>query len=81
VLPAGTVVTLTATAAPGSVFTGFSGGCRSSSTSCTLTLEASRVVTATFASAAEPVADSPVSLAIDAAGDPLVPSVRMNDER
>jgi hypothetical protein len=63
------------------VFTGFSGGCRSSSTSCTLTLEASRVVTATFASAAEPVADSPVSLAIDAAGDPLVPSVRMNDER
>ena len=44
----GTVVTLSATAAPGSTFAGFSGaGCSSAST-CALTLEADTAVTATF---------------------------------
>ena len=57
-LEAGTVVTLTAIPEPGSVFAGFSGGCRSSSTTCTLTLSASRSVTATFDTAPEEIAIS-----------------------
>lgn len=43
---AGTVVTLTAAPAAGSVFSGFSGDC--TGTSCTLTVAAARSVTATF---------------------------------
>ena len=46
---AGTVVTLTATPAPGSTFVGWSGNC--SGTSCTLTMNGNKSVTAIFAGA------------------------------
>jgi hypothetical protein len=44
----GTSVTLTATAAPGSSFTGWSGDCSGSTASCTVSMSDSRAVTATF---------------------------------
>jgi len=44
----GTVVTLTATAADGSAFTGWSGGCSGTGASCTVTMNADLAVTATF---------------------------------
>ncbi len=46
----GTVVTLTATAAPGFVFTGWSGGCTGTSKTCQLSMTSPRTATATFAS-------------------------------
>jgi M6 family metalloprotease-like protein len=45
----GDVVTLTAVASPGSVFTGWSGGCSGTGT-CVVTLSANAAVTATFSS-------------------------------
>ena len=45
---AGTGVTLTATPQGGSTFAGWGGACTGSSTTCTLTMNASRSVTATF---------------------------------
>jgi len=45
---AGTGVTLTATPQGGSTFAGWSGACTGSSTTCTLTMNASKSVTATF---------------------------------
>lgn len=45
--PTGTVVTLTATANPGSIFAGWSGAC-SGTGSCVLTMNADKAVTATF---------------------------------
>jgi hypothetical protein len=50
-LPAGTVITLTATPASGSTFAGWSGGCAGTS-SCTLATNVSTTVTATFTKAA-----------------------------
>ena len=47
----GTEVTLTATPAPGSVFTGWSGGCQGTA-GCTVKVDAARNLTATFARAA-----------------------------
>ena len=47
----GTTVTLTATQAPGSTFTGWSGGGCSGTGPCTLTLTADTTVTASFANA------------------------------
>lgn len=44
----GTVVTLTATAALSSTFTGWQGACTGSDPSCTLTMTAAQAVTATF---------------------------------
>jgi len=44
----GTVVTLTAVPAVGSTFTGWSGACVGGSPTCTLTMDASKNVTATF---------------------------------
>jgi phospholipase C len=50
----GTVVTLTATAAAGSSFVGWAGGCSGTDTACTVTLSASKQVTATFDNAQAP---------------------------
>jgi chitodextrinase len=53
----GTSVTLTATAASGSAFTGWSGACTGTST-CTVTMSAAKSVTATFGVAADTVPPS-----------------------
>jgi phospholipase C len=44
----GTAVTLTAAAAEGSIFVGWAGGCTGTNATCTVTLNASEQVTATF---------------------------------
>jgi peptidoglycan/xylan/chitin deacetylase (PgdA/CDA1 family) len=44
----GTMITLTAVAATGSTFTGWSGACSGASTTCTVSLDVARTVTATF---------------------------------
>lgn len=46
--PQETAVTLTATAATGSTFTGWSGDCAGTSTTCTVSMAQARTVTATF---------------------------------
>jgi uncharacterized repeat protein (TIGR02543 family) len=46
--PHGTEVTLTASAAPGSIFTGWTGACEGSGTTCTVTATEALSVTATF---------------------------------
>lgn len=46
--PSGSVVTLTETAAPKSLFAGWTGGCSGAGSSCTLTLSSNEQVTATF---------------------------------
>jgi phospholipase C len=51
----GTVVTLTATAATGSSFVGWAGGCSGTDATCTVTLAASEQVTATFDNAEAPL--------------------------
>ncbi len=48
--PSGTLITLTATPATGSTFTGWSGECSGTST-CTVTMNADKTVTATFTAA------------------------------
>jgi uncharacterized repeat protein (TIGR01451 family) len=50
--PEGQVVTLTASAASGSTFAGWSGDCSGASSSCALTMNAAKSVTATFNSTA-----------------------------
>jgi hypothetical protein len=47
-LASGTIVTLTASAASGSAFGGWSGGCTGTAATCTVTLSAALQVTATF---------------------------------
>jgi uncharacterized repeat protein (TIGR02543 family) len=51
-LASSTAVTLTAMPATGSTFTGWSGACSGTSTSCTLTMDAAKSVTANFNSTA-----------------------------
>ena len=51
----GTVVTLTATAEPGSYFSGWSGACNGTQPTCQLTMNAARRVTATFGTGAGPL--------------------------
>ena len=46
----GTVVTLTAVASSGTVFTGWSGACEGTSTTCQVTMSSSKTVTASFIS-------------------------------
>jgi len=58
----GTVVTLTAAAATGSIFAGWSGAC-SGTQSCTVTLSANQTVTATFTTQSSPTYTLMVSLA------------------
>ena len=48
---AGTVVTLTATPSTGSTFSGWAGACSGTSTSCTVTMNGTKSVTATFSPA------------------------------
>lgn len=48
----GDVVTLTASAAPGSTFAGWGGACTGTAATCTVTMSAARTVTATFNTAA-----------------------------
>ena len=45
----GTVVSLTASAATGSTFTGWSGGCTGTASTCSVSMTAAKTVTATFA--------------------------------
>jgi YVTN family beta-propeller protein len=49
--PAGTVVTLTATQAAGSTFSGWSGACTNAAGTCSVTMSASQSATATFTAA------------------------------
>ncbi|MFN2590153.1 MAG: hypothetical protein ABR518_05240 [Actinomycetota bacterium] len=42
-------MTLTATAASGSTFTGWSGACSGTAATCTVTMDAAKTATATFA--------------------------------
>jgi uncharacterized repeat protein (TIGR02543 family) len=51
-------VTLTATAAVASLFTGWSGACTGTGATCTVTMDAAKNVTATFAPMAVPAAPS-----------------------
>ncbi|PTL59657.1 InlB B-repeat-containing protein [Paraconexibacter algicola] len=57
---AGSTATLTATAAPDSVFTGWTGACTGTG-ACTVTLDQARTVTATFTRAVVTPAGTPVS--------------------
>ena len=52
---AGTVVTLTASPATSSTFTGWSGGCSGTSPTCTVTMNSNTSVTATFALQSDPI--------------------------
>lgn len=66
---AGTRVTLTAAAASGSVFRGWSGGGCSGTSTCTLTMDAARKVTALF------VAQHLLTVATDGSGTGVVTSI------
>ena len=52
---AGTAVTLTAQAASGSVFSGWSGACTGTAPACTVTMDDARLVTASFTLASQPL--------------------------
>lgn len=64
----GTNVTLTATAASGSTFTGWGGPCSGTASTCSVTLDAAKSVTATFTGTPGPVPVTPpkLDLKIDA---------------
>lgn len=62
----GASVTLTAAPSPGSLFTGWSGGCTGTSATCTLIMTADKNVTATFATA--PPGREPLTVAVTGAG-------------
>jgi hypothetical protein len=63
--PGGTSITLTAVADPGSTFSGFTGGCSSSSASCTFTLAADASVNAAFALNDFSISASPQSISLE----------------
>jgi uncharacterized repeat protein (TIGR01451 family) len=60
--PSGTTVTLTATRATGSRFTGWSGDCAGTATTCQLTMTADRLAVATFAKVVRCVVPKTVGL-------------------
>jgi hypothetical protein len=64
--PTGTMVTLTATPATGSAFSGWSGGGCSGTGTCTVTLASDQAVTATFAASPHTLSSPPPSLTITA---------------
>ncbi|MFM7532523.1 MAG: InlB B-repeat-containing protein [Rubrivivax sp.] len=68
----GTAVTLTASAATGSTFTGWSGGCTGTAATCTVTMSAAQTVTANFGLATTPPASNTLTVnsarAVTAAG-------------
>lgn len=69
----GTGVTLVATPAAGQTFSGWTGACSGSSTTCTLTMSEARSATATFASAPPNAGwGAPLLLSADAAGSAKV---------
>lgn len=63
---AGTTITLTAVPDQGQAFTGWSGDCSGTSTTCTVTLSAARVTTARFSAASAPQAQAPVAPPVSA---------------
>lgn len=77
---ASTLVNLTASADAGSLFTGWSGACSGSSNSCTLTMDASKAVTALFSSK---TADLSISNTTNAGavlvGDNIVYTLQVNN--
>jgi hypothetical protein len=68
----GATVTLTALAAPGSSFTGWTGACSGAATTCTLSLDAARSVTAIFT--ADPL---PLAPLVYAGAPPALPIVAL----
>jgi hypothetical protein len=71
-VPSGTTLTLTAAAAPGSTFTGWSGACGGTG-SCTMTVWATTIITASFGLAGP---TSPPLQIVTGAGPSEVPRVR-----
>ncbi|MGI9081708.1 MAG: InlB B-repeat-containing protein [Thermoleophilaceae bacterium] len=75
----GTTVTLTATAAPGAAFSGWSGDCAGSGTTCTVEMTGARNATATFTAnpSGTGTVSSPVGAVVGPVVSPVVAPVRL----